>query len=188
MKLILGMGITGLSAARFFAKNNEIFRIADSRKNPALLKVFQEENLLDDCYFGDWNESILKDIDEVVISPGIAQSEDIVRWIRERKLNLISDVELFGRHSNAPIIGITGSNGKSTVTQLLGEMALANHLNVVICGNIGTPVLESIAENTDLYVVELSSYQLDYTNQLDLFAAVITNISCLLYTSDAADE
>ena len=177
MKLILGMGITGLSAARFFAKNNEIFRIADSRKNPALLKVFQEENLIDDCYFGDWNDSILKDIDEVVISPGIAQSEDIVRWIRERKLNLISDVELFGRHSNAPIIGITGSNGKSTVTQLLGEMALANHLNVVICGNIGTPVLESIAENTDLYVVELSSYQLDYTNQLDLFAAVITNIS-----------
>ena len=63
MKLILGMGITGLSAARFFAKNNEIFRIVDSRKNPALLKVFQEENLLDDCYFGDWNESILKDID-----------------------------------------------------------------------------------------------------------------------------
>ena len=177
MKLILGMGITGLSAARFFAKNNEIFRIADSRKNPALLKVFQEENLLGDCYFGDWNDSILNDIDEVVISPGISQSEDIVRWIRERKLNLISDVELFGRHSNAPIIGITGSNGKSTVTQLLGEMALANHLNVVICGNIGMPVLESLGENTDLYVVELSSYQLDYTNQLDLFAAVITNIS-----------
>ncbi len=93
MKLILGMGITGLSAARFFAKNNEIFRIADSRKNPALLKVFQEENLLNDCYFGDWNDSILKDIDEVVISPGIAQSEDIVRWIKERKLNLIVYLE-----------------------------------------------------------------------------------------------
>ena len=102
MKLILGMGITGLSAARFFAKNNEIFRIADSRKNPALLKVFQEENLLDDCYFGDWNKSILKDIDEVVISPGIAQSEDIVKWIRERELNLISDVELFGRQIKLP--------------------------------------------------------------------------------------
>ena len=80
-------------------------------------------------------------------------------------------------HSNAPIIGITGSNGKSTVTQLLGEMALASNLNAVICGNIGSPVMESIIDNADLYIVELSSYQLDYTSELDLFAGVITNIS-----------
>ena len=177
MKLILGMGVTGLSAARFFSNNNEIFRIADSRKKPSLLKTFQKENLLDDCYCGEWNKSILEDIDEVVISPGIAQSEAIVQWIREKRIKLISDIELFGRYSIAPIIGITGSNGKSTVTQLLGEMALANHLNVVICGNIGKPVLESISEDTDLYIIELSSYQLDYTSQLDLFAALITNIS-----------
>ena len=177
MKLILGMGVTGLSAARFISNNNEIFRIADSRKKPSLLKTFQKENLLDDCYCGEWNKSILEDIDEVVISPGIAQSEAIVQWIREKRIKLISDIELFGRYSIAPIIGITGSNGKSTVTQLLGEMALANHLNVVICGNIGKPVLESIADDTDLYVIELSSYQLDYTSQLDLFAALITNIS-----------
>ena len=177
MKLILGMGITGLSVARFFSNKNEIFRIADSRKIPMLLKVFQEENLLDDCYCGEWNKSILEDIDEVVISPGISQSEDIVQWIREKKIKLISDIELFGRYSNAPIIGITGSNGKSTVTQLLGEMALASNLNAVICGNIGSPVLESISDTADLYIVELSSYQLDYTSELGLFAGVITNIS-----------
>jgi len=177
MKLILGMGITGLSVARFFSNNNEIFRIADSRKEPSLLKTFQKENLLHDCYFGDWNKSILEDIDEVIISPGIAQSETVVQWIREKKIKLISDIELFGRNSNAPIIGITGSNGKSTVTQLLGEMALASQLNAVICGNIGKPVLENINDNADLYIVELSSYQLDYTSHLDLFAGVITNIS-----------
>ena len=177
MKLILGMGITGLSVARFFSNKNEIFRIADSRKIPMLLKVFQEENLVDDCYCGEWNKSILEDIDEVVISPGISQSEDIVKWIREKKIKLISDIELFGRYSNAPIIGITGSNGKSTVTQLLGEMALASNLNAVICGNIGSPVLESISDTADLYIVELSSYQLDYTSELGLFAGVITNIS-----------
>jgi UDP-N-acetylmuramoylalanine--D-glutamate ligase len=177
MKLILGMGITGLSVARFFANNNEIFRIADSRKEPSLLKTFQKENLLDDCYMGEWSESLLEDIDEVIISPGIAQSETIVQWIREKKIVLKSDIELFGRNSNAPIIGITGSNGKSTVTQLLGEMALASNLNAVICGNIGSPVMESIIDNADLYIVELSSYQLDYTSELDLFAGVITNIS-----------
>ena len=177
MKLILGMGITGLSVARFFTNNNEIFRIADSRKEPSLLKTFQKEHLLDNCYMGEWSKSILEDIDEVIISPGIAQSETIVQWIREKKIKLLSDIELFGRHSNAPIIGITGSNGKSTVTQLLGEMALASRLNAVICGNIGSPVMESISDTADLYIVELSSYQLDYTSELDLFAGVITNIS-----------
>ena len=177
MKLILGMGITGLSVARFFSNNNEIFRIADSRKEPSLLKTFQKENLLDDCYMGEWSQSILEDIDEVIISPGIAQSETIVQWIREKKIKLLSDIELFGRYSNAPIIGITGSNGKSTVTQLLGEMALASNLNAVMCGNIGNPVLESISDTAELYIVELSSYQLDYTSELDLFAGVITNIS-----------
>ena len=177
MKLILGMGITGLSVARFFSNNNEIFRIADSRKEPLLLRTFQKENLLDDCYMGEWNKSILEDIDEVIISPGIAQSETIVQWIREKKIKLLSDIELFGRYSNAPIIGITGSNGKSTVTQLLGEMALASNLNAVMCGNIGSPVLESISDTAELYIVELSSYQLDYTSELDLFAGVITNIS-----------
>ena len=177
MKLILGMGITGLSVARFFTNNNEIFRIADSRKEPSLLKTFQKENLLDDCYMGEWSKSILEDIDEVIISPGIAQSETIVQWIREKKIKLLSDIELFGRYSNAPIIGITGSNGKSTVTQLLGEMALASNLNAVMCGNIGSPVLESISDTAELYIVELSSYQLDYTSELDLFAGVITNIS-----------
>ena len=177
MKLILGMGITGLSVARFFSNNNEIFRIADSRKEPLLLKTFQKENLLDDCYMGEWSQSILEGIDEVIISPGIAQSETIVQWIREKKIKLLSDIELFGRYSNAPIIGITGSNGKSTVTQLLGEMALASNLNAVMCGNIGSPVLESISDTAELYIVELSSYQLDYTSELDLFAGVITNIS-----------
>ena len=177
MKLILGMGITGLSVARFFTNNNEIFRIADSRKEPSLLKTFQKEHLLDNCYMGEWSKSILEDIDEVIISPGIAQSENIVQWIREKKIKLLSDIELFGRHSNAPIIGITGSNGKSTVTQLLGEMAIASRLNAVICGNIGSPVMESISDTADLYIVELSSYQLDYTSELDLFAGVITNIS-----------
>ena len=177
MKLILGMGITGLSVARFFSNNNEIFRIADSRKEPSLLKTFQKENLLDDCFMGEWSQSILEGIDEVIISPGIAQSETIVQWIREKKIKLLSDIELFGRYSNAPIIGITGSNGKSTVTQLLGEMALASNLNAVMCGNIGSPVLESISDTAELYIVELSSYQLDYTSELDLFAGVITNIS-----------
>ena len=177
MKLILGLGVTGLSVARFFIRNNIPFRIADSRQDPPMLQISKNENLLHDFYFGDWSESLLEDISEVIISPGIAESESIVRWIRAKNISIISDIELFGRYVKAPMIGITGSNGKSTVTQLLGEMALASSLKAYICGNIGNPVMECINDNAELYIVELSSYQLDYTNKLDLFAGVITNIS-----------
>ena len=177
MKLILGLGVTGLSVARFFNKNNISFRIADSRQEPPMLKISKNENLLHDFYFGEWNVSLLDDISEIIISPGIAESELIVRWARKKNISIISDIELFGRYVKAPMIGITGSNGKSTVTQLLGEMALASSLKAYICGNIGNPVMESMNDDAELYIVELSSYQLDYTNHLDLYAGVITNIS-----------
>ena len=177
MKLILGLGITGLSVARFFFKNEISFRIADTRQEPPMLEVSKKEGLLNDAYFGDWNENILTGISEVIISPGVAESEDIVIWMRKKNISIISDIELFGRYAMAPIIGITGSNGKSTVTQLLGEMAFADGKNAVICGNIGKPVMDSLSDEAELYVVELSSYQLDYTNKLSLLAGVITNIT-----------
>ena len=177
MKLILGLGITGLSVARFFFKNEISFRIADTRQEPPMLEVSKKEGLLSDAYFGDWNEHILTGISEVIISPGVAESEDIVIWMRKKNISIISDIELFGRYANAPIIGITGSNGKSTVTQLLGEMAIADGKNAVICGNIGKPVMDSLSDEAELYVVELSSYQLDYTNKLSLLAGAITNIT-----------
>ena len=109
--------------------------------------------------------------------PGIAETESIVGWARLQKIPVISDIELFGRYTKAPIIGITGSNGKSTVTQLLGEMAIGSGKNAVICGNIGKPVMESLSDEAELYVVELSSYQLDYTNSLNLLTGVVTNIT-----------
>ena len=177
MKLILGLGITGLSVARFFFKNEISFRIADTRQEPPMLEVSKKEGLLNDAYFGDWNEHILTGISEVIISPGVAESEDIVIWMRKKNISIISDIELFGRYAMAPIIGITGSNGKSTVTQLLGEMAIADGKNAVICGNIGKPVMDSLSDEAELYVVELSSYQLDYTNKLSLLTGVITNIT-----------
>ena len=84
MKLILGLGVTGLSVARFFNKNNISFRIADSRQEPPMQKISKNENLLHDFYFGEWNVSLLDDISEIIISPGIAESELIVRWARKK--------------------------------------------------------------------------------------------------------
>ncbi len=177
MKLILGMGLTGLSVARFFSSNNVAYRIADSRLSPPMHGKCKKENLLSDCRLGDWKESLLDSVTEIIISPGIAETEAIVVWARLQKIPVISDIELFGRYTKAPIIGITGSNGKSTVTQLLGEMAIGSGKNTVICGNIGKPVMESLSDEAELYVVELSSYQLDYTNNLNLLTGVVTNIT-----------
>ena len=137
----------------------------------------KKKNLLSDCRLGDWKESLLDSVTEIIISPGIAETEAIVVWARLQKIPVISDIELFGRYAKASIIGITGSNGKSTVTQLLGEMAIGSGKNTVICGNIGKPVMESLSDEAELYVVELSSYQLDYTNNLNLLTGVVTNIT-----------
>ena len=177
MKLILGMGLTGLSVARFFSSNNVAYRIADSRLSPPMQDICIKENLLSDCHLGEWKESLLDNITEIIISPGIAETESIVGWARLQKISVISDIELFGRYTKAPIVGITGSNGKSTVTQLLGEMSIGSGKNAVICGNIGKPVMESLSDEAELYVVELSSYQLDYTNSLNLLTGVVTNIT-----------
>ena len=177
MKLILGLGITGLSVARFFYKNDISFRIADSRQEPPMLDIAEKESVLSDSHFGEWSKSLLEGVTEIIISPGISEAESIVDWSRQQSVPIISDIELFGRYAKAPIIGITGSNGKSTVTQLLGEMAFADGKNAVICGNIGKPVMDSLSDEAELYVVELSSYQLDYTNKLSLLTGVITNIT-----------
>lgn len=177
MKLILGMGLTGLSVARFFASNDVPYRIGDSRESPPLLDSFAAQGLTKECQLGSWQEGLLDEVNEIIVSPGIAMSESIIVWAKAKDISLIGDIELFSRHANAPIIGISGSNGKSTVTQLVGEMGLAAGKNTAICGNIGVPVMDALADGIDLYVVELSSYQLDYTNSLNLLAGLVLNIT-----------
>ncbi|MDC9727012.1 MAG: UDP-N-acetylmuramoyl-L-alanine--D-glutamate ligase [Candidatus Thioglobus sp.] len=177
MKLVLGIGITGFSIARFLAKQKIAFKVADSRQQPSMFVEFSAEFPNSDISLGAWDQSILEGIDEVFISPGIAQTQPIVVWAREKNIPVISDIELFSRYVNAPVVGITGTNGKSTVTQLLGEMALASGKNTAIGGNIGKPALDCLDDNIELYVLELSSYQLDYTKHLTLFTGVVLNIS-----------
>ena len=174
MKLILGLGETGLSVAKFLTANNVEFKIADSRIEPPLISsyVYKPAPIL-----GDWKKDLLSGIDEVYISPGIAKSESIYVWLSEQEIPVVSDIELFSRYVSSPIIGITGSNGKSTVTKLFSEMIHNSGYKVAVGGNLGRPALELISDDIDYYVLELSSYQLDYTNELNLFAGVVLNIT-----------
>jgi len=163
MKLVLGLGDTGLSIARFLSKQHIAYRLADSRLNPPMLDDYVEEFPGSTPVLGDWNQVLLADVDEVFISPGIAQTQSIVIWARDKNIPVVSDIELFSRFVKAPVIGITGSNGKSTVTQLLGDMITNSDKKVAVGGNIGKPALDCLDDQIDYYVLELSSYQLDYT-------------------------
>jgi UDP-N-acetylmuramoylalanine--D-glutamate ligase len=177
MKLVLGLGDTGLSIARFLSKEHIAYRLADSRIQPPFLSDYLAESLGSKPILGDWISTLLNDVDEVFISPGIAQTQAIVVWAREKGIPVTSDIELFSRYATAPIIGITGSNGKSTVTQLLGEMITNEGKKVAVGGNIGKPALDCLDDTIDYYVLELSSYQLDYTQNLNLLTGVVLNIT-----------
>lgn len=174
MKLILGLGETGLSLAKFLTSKGIEFKIADSRLMPPLIDeyIYTPTPVL-----GDWTKDLLDGVDEAFISPGIAKSESIYVWLLEQKISVVSDIELFSRYVSSPVIGITGSNGKSTVTRLVGDMIQNSGYKVAVGGNLGMPALELISDDIEYYVLELSSYQLDYTSDLDLFIGVILNIT-----------
>ncbi len=177
MKLVLGLGKTGFSIARFLSTQNIDYKIADSRTNPPSLSKYASAFLKSPPALGAWTLDLLKEVDEVFISPGIAQNESIVIWAKEQNIPIVSDIELFSRFAKAPIIGITGSNGKSTVTQLLTQMIANAGMQVSMGGNIGMPALDCLSEKVEYYVLELSSYQLDYSHHLNLVAGVVLNIT-----------
>ena len=174
---ILGMGVTGLSVARFMSAKDLPFVFADSRKEPPRLKE------VTDCYpdvtvaLGDFDTDLLINMDRVVVSPGISLDEPALVAAREQGIELIGDLELFLEHADAPVIAITGSNGKSTVTTLLGEMARASGLSVGVGGNLGTPMLDLLDDKVQLYILELSSFQLELLNDSRGAVVALLNIS-----------
>ncbi len=115
MKLILGLRKTGFSIARFLSEQNINYKIADSRMSPPFLSKYTSLLFKSKPILGIWKSSLLTEVDKVFISPGIAKSETIIGWTMKKNIPVISDIELFSRFAKAPVIGITGSNGKSTV-------------------------------------------------------------------------
>ncbi|MDB2319809.1 hypothetical protein N9V15_03045 [Porticoccaceae bacterium] len=134
---ILGMGATGLSAARFLASIGDSFVFADSRSEPPRLQEVKDQYPETPVVLGDFDRDLLAHMDRALVSPGISLEEPALVAARENGVELIGDLELFLQHAKAPVIGITGSNGKSTVTTLLGAMAVASGLNVAVGGNLG---------------------------------------------------
>ncbi|MCU7844355.1 MAG: UDP-N-acetylmuramoyl-L-alanine--D-glutamate ligase [Candidatus Thiodiazotropha sp. (ex Monitilora ramsayi)] len=175
--LIVGLGKTGLSCARYLSQLGVPLAVTDSREHPPGLDKLQQ--LYPDLaiFPGGFTPEVFEAASQLVVSPGVPLSEPLIQTAKERGVEVIGDIELFARAVNAPVVAITGSNGKSTVTTLLGEMARMAGLNVGVGGNLGEPALDLLDESLELYVLELSSFQLESTHSLKPTAATVLNLS-----------
>ncbi|MEG1653628.1 MAG: UDP-N-acetylmuramoyl-L-alanine--D-glutamate ligase [Hafnia sp.] len=172
--VIIGLGLTGLSCVDFFMARGVTPRVIDTRLSPPGLDKLPENV---ERHLGDMNLEWLLDADLIVASPGIALASPALSVAAEAGVEIVGDIELFCREAQAPIVAITGSNGKSTVTTLVGEMAKSAGWSVGVGGNIGLPALMLLKQECDLYVLELSSFQLETTTSLRAAAATILNVT-----------
>ncbi|HHH1140642.1 UDP-N-acetylmuramoyl-L-alanine--D-glutamate ligase [Yersinia enterocolitica] len=178
--VIIGLGLTGLSCVDFFIARGVTPRVMDTRINPPSLDKLPENV---ERHVGDLNQQWLLDADLIVASPGIALAHPALSEAAEAGVEIVGDIELFCRENQAPVVAITGSNGKSTVTTLVGEMAKAAGWQVGVGGNIGVPALNLLKQLTlqkhenQLVVLELSSFQLETTSSLRASAATILNVT-----------
>ncbi len=178
LQVIVGLGKTGLSCAKHLAAQGCEIAVTDSRDNPPGLDAIRQEFPTITLSIGQFDAALCAKASRLIVSPGVSLHEPAIAAAIAQGIPAIGDIELFAQAAKAPIVAITGSNGKSTVTSLVGEMAQAAGLNVKVGGNLGTPALELLsAVEPDLYVVELSSFQLETTYSLRASAAALLNIS-----------
>jgi UDP-N-acetylmuramoylalanine--D-glutamate ligase len=176
--LVIGLGKTGLSCARYLLARGYEVAVTDSREHPPALDQLREELPDVALFLGGFDEQAFAHADELVVSPGVSLKEPLIQAAMQRGVSVTGDVEIFAQAVHAPVIAITGSNGKSTVTSLVGVMAREDGRDARVGGNLGTPPLDMLQEGEpDLYVLELSSFQLEYTRSLHVQAAAVLNIS-----------
>jgi UDP-N-acetylmuramoylalanine--D-glutamate ligase len=175
--VVVGLGKTGASCLRYLAKRGIPVSATDTRRAPPGLVELGALAKSLDLRLGGFDLSLLDGASQVLMSPGVSLEEPIARAARDRGIDVLGDVELFARNVQAPVIGITGTNGKSTVTTLLARMAQRAGLAVRVGGNLGEPALDLLSPGTALYVLELSSFQLETTTRLACRAATVLNVS-----------
>ncbi|MGD2167960.1 MAG: UDP-N-acetylmuramoyl-L-alanine--D-glutamate ligase [Gammaproteobacteria bacterium] len=173
--LIVGLGASGASAARFIHARGGQLRIIDSRAQPPGMDELSDldAEVITQSLDARW----LDDVARVVLSPGLSIDLPICAQARERGIEILNDVELFARVCEAPIIAVTGSNGKSTVVSLLERLLVAAGLDAVAGGNLGTPALDLLDRAAELYVLEVSSFQMETTESLAPHAAAVLNVT-----------
>ncbi|MFM7784067.1 MAG: hypothetical protein ACKPE6_05400 [Gammaproteobacteria bacterium] len=159
-RVVVGMGKTGHSLAHRLAREGLDFVAMDSRETPPFAEQFRRELPGHVLHTGGFDARILGAAEEILLSPGIDPREPAIAAAAAQGVPVIGDIEVFWRAARAPIVGITGTNAKSTVTTLVGLMAVAASPASAVGGNLGPPALELLDPAVPLYVLELSSFQL----------------------------
>lgn len=175
--LIVGAGATGLSVARYLEGQGSSYEVFDTRNEASLSDGFLKINRDSVVHLGVYEPSILQGVTRIILSPGVSREEEIVVEALKENIDVVSDISVFLESVSAPVVGITGTNGKSTVTTMMGQVAKAAGLRVGVGGNLGTPALDLIDTRNQLYVLELSSFQLESTDNANLSVAVNLNVS-----------
>ncbi|WP_434679845.1 UDP-N-acetylmuramoyl-L-alanine--D-glutamate ligase [Pseudomonas sp. R1-18] len=176
-RIVVGLGKSGMSLVRFLANRGVSFAVADTRENPPELATLRRDYPQVEVRCGELDVEFLCRADELYVSPGLALATPALQQAHARGVRMSGDVDLFARYAKAPIVAITGSNAKSTVTTLVGEMAAAAGKRVAVGGNLGKPALELLDDDVELYVLELSSFQLETIDQLNAEVATVLNVS-----------
>ena len=175
--LVIGLGLTGYSVASYLMRNGYDCVIQDDRDEPpyqkALLNDFPSALIIKTAL----TPQLVENIDCLVVSPGLSTRNEFIQQAAASGKRIVGDIELFAEAVDQPVLAITGSNGKSTVTTLLGEMIRADGKAVGVGGNLGVPALDLLSADVEFYVLELSSFQLETTRNLNLLAATVLNIS-----------
>lgn len=179
LHVIIGLGATGFSCVRYLATQGIPIAVTDTRENPPFLTALQKTYPDVPVKLGNLDAALLEKAATLVISPGLALNTPGIAEQIKRGVSVVGDIELFARAVRAPVIAITGTNAKSTVTTLVGEMAKAAGYRVQVGGNLGVPVLDLLADNptAELFVLELSSFQLETTSSLAPQVATVLNIT-----------
>lgn len=177
LKIVVGLGKTGTACVRYLHQQGHNIAVVDSRTDPPGLQEIRQKFPEIPLHLGGFKTEILAKANELIVSPGVSLHEPALTECLRRGSKVIGEVELFAQAAQAPIIAITGSNGKSTVASLVGMMATIAGKKVKIGGNIGIPMLDLLEPNIELYVLELSSFQLETATSLKPAVAVVLNIA-----------
>lgn len=173
---VIGLGVTGLATVRFLLKQGVKPVLMDTRLKVSGLEAIAAEKV-DGIYLGELDANRLARMDVLLVSPGLDTSHPAIRFATAQGARLMGDVELFALCNEKPVVAVTGSNGKSTVTTLTEHMLRCDGKNALAAGNIGLAVLDALEQDADCYVLELSSFQLETTHSLKLRAAANLNVT-----------
>lgn len=174
LKVVAGLGISGVSAVNFLHEKGYRVAVTDSRAVPPGHNQIPADV---QTSFGQFDQDLLLQAEEIIISPGLDPKQPEIQAAIDQGIPVVSEIQILRRMTDKPIVAITGSNAKSTVTTLIGLMAADAGVKVAVGGNLGRPALDLTNDDPDLYILELSSFQLETTSHLNAEVAVVLNIS-----------